>query len=328
MQAEVYPWQQELWQALTRRQQQAHAYLLHGPAGSGKRELAERFAQYLLCRQPQDSQRCGQCSSCKLYLSDSHPDMLRVEPEEEGKGILIGRIRELVAQIQHTPQQGGRLVVLLQPAEAMTVESSNALLKSLEEPTASTIFILITDQLSFLLPTIKSRCVMQACPLPPAAQALDWLQGRLEPQQSAQAGQLLNLAAGSPLAALEFARSGVLEHRKQVVEGVKQLLKRQISPVELAARWNKLPLLLLLEWFAQWNQALLRYRLTEDEQQLGLEDMRVVLGYMAQFVAADEIVELQQWLLERRNKLLRRAPLQTQLVLETLLARWLSLFKK
>lgn len=326
--SKIYPWQQDIWQALTKRQQQAHAYLLHGPAGSGKQQMAEHFAQFLLCRQPAVDQPCGQCSSCKLYLADSHPDMLRVEPEEEGKGILIARIRELVAQIQQTPQQGGRLVVLLQPAEAMTIESSNALLKSLEEPTSSTVFILITHQLSFLLPTIKSRCVLQACPLPDAEQAHGWLHAQLGQEQAGHARQLLALAAGSPLRALEFAQNSVLESRAEVVEGVKQLIKRQVSAVELAARWNKLSLLLLLEWFSQWNQAMLRFQLTQDQQHLGQEDMRVVLGHMAKFANAQDIFALQQWLLERRQKLLLRAPLQEQLILETLLAQWLQLFKK
>lgn len=324
----VFPWQQEIWQALTRRRNQAHAYLLHGPAGSGKQQLAENFARFLLCRQPVADSACGKCSSCKLYQADSHPDLLRVEPEEEGKGILIGRIRELVGQIQQTPQQGGRLVVILQPAEAMTIESSNALLKSLEEPTASTIFILVSHQPGFLLPTIKSRCVLQACPLPAPAQALDWLGGQLSALDTDECRLLLTLAAGSPLKAVAFANDEVIKIRAEVVEGVKQLLKLQASAVELAARWNKFPLLLLLEWFAQWNQALLRYQLSEQQEHLGLPDMQPVLGHMAKFARAQDIVQLQQWLLERRNKLLRRAPLQSQLILETLLAQWLALVKR
>lgn len=319
------PWQEEIWTALTRRTQQAHAYLLHGPKGSGKRQLAELFAQFLLCQQPQADAACGQCRACKLYASDTHPDMLRVEPAEPGKGILIAHVRELVAGIQQTAQQGGRQVVIVDPAEVMTIESANALLKSLEEPSAGTVFLLISDQLSFLLPTIKSRCVLQACPLPKLEQAQAWLAEHLSDLDEAQRVKLLQLAAGSPMQALEFAKDDVLHMREQVVEGVKHVLKRQIPPAQLAAQWSKLPVVLLLDWFAQWCHNILRYQLTQNTADLGLEDMQAVLGYMAKFIDAEQLTQLHHWILERRNKVLRRAPLRSDLLLESMLVRWLAL---
>ncbi len=322
---DILPWQQDIWQGLIGRTQHAHAYLLHGPAGSGKRQMAELFARFLLCKQPQASQACGQCRSCKLYAADSHPDMLRVEPEEPGKGILIAYVRELVASIQQTAQQGGRQVVILEPAEVMTLESANALLKSLEEPSAGTVFLLITHQLSFLLPTIKSRCVLQACPLPDLAQAKTWLAQQLPSLDDTQLTKLLQLSGGSPLKAQQFAEDNVLQMRADVVEGVKQLLKRQLAPAQLAGQWTKLPTALLLDWFAQWCQNILRYQLTQNTVDLGLQDMQPVLGHMAKFVQAEQLTETHSWILERRNKLLRRAPLRADLLLESLLVRWMGL---
>ncbi|MDM7857941.1 DNA polymerase III subunit delta' [Thiopseudomonas acetoxidans] len=322
---DILPWQQDIWQGLIGRTQHAHAYLLHGPAGSGKRQMAELFARFLLCKQPQAAQACGQCRSCKLYAADSHPDMLRVEPEEPGKGILIAYVRELVASIQQTAQQGGRQVVILEPAEVMTLESANALLKSLEEPSAGTVFLLITHQLSFLLPTIKSRCVLQACPLPDLAQAKTWLAQQLPSLDDTQLTKLLQLSGGSPLKAQQFAEDNVLQMRADVVEGVKQLLKRQLAPAQLAGQWTKLPTVLLLDWFAQWCQNILRYQLTQNTVDLGLQDMQPVLGHMAKFVQAEQLTETHSWILERRNKLLRRAPLRADLLLESLLVRWMGL---
>lgn len=328
MQIEHLPWQQPLWEALSVRAEQAHAYLLHGPAGSGKREFAESFAQWLLCNNPDSEAACGHCSSCKLYQAGSHPDLFYLQPEEPGKAILIGHVRELVAAIQQTAQQGGRKVIVLEPAEVMTIESANALLKSLEEPGPGTVFLLLSDRPSFLLPTIKSRCVLQACPLPSFDMATRWLEGQLPELDAAQRNLALQLAGGSPLVALDYVQGQVLQQRVEVVEGVKQLLKRQVSPSELATRWAKLPPVLLLEWFAEWSQAILRYQLTQDDGDLGLVDMQPVLKYVSGFVRADVLVQLHEWTLERRVKLLRRAPLRQDLLLESLLGQWQAMVRR
>lgn len=323
----LLPWQHSLWHSFVRRPQQAHAYLLHGPAGAGKRSLAQKLANYFLCQQPQAEAACGKCASCLLLAAETHPDLYIVEPEEPGKGILIGHIRSLVDSIQQTAQQGGRQIVILEPAEVMTLESANALLKSLEEPSANTVFLLITHQLSLLLPTIKSRCVLQSCPLPPPAMAQDWLQQQLPELAQPELVALLDLARGSPLKARDFAADNVLQMRADVVADVKLLLKRQLSAAEAAERWNKFPSMLVLEWFADWCQILLRYSLSPQEENLGQEDMHKVLEYMTRYTQPQAVSALQQWILQQRHKLLRRAPLRADLLLESMLAQWLALVR-
>lgn len=113
--AEAYPWQQALWQQLAGRSQHAHAYLLHGPQGIGKRALAERLMARLLCQQPQGLEACGACKSCLLLKAGSHPDNFVLEPEEADKPIKVDQVRELVAFVVQTAQLGGRKVVLIEP---------------------------------------------------------------------------------------------------------------------------------------------------------------------------------------------------------------------
>jgi len=323
--AEAYPWQDGLWQQLAGRAQHAHAYLLHGPVGIGKRALAERLMASLLCQRPQASNACGECKSCLLLKAGSHPDNYVLEPEEADKAIKVDQVRDLVSFVVQTSQLGGRKVVLIEPVESMNINAANALLKSLEEPSGDTVLLLVSHQPSRLLPTIKSRCVQQACPLPSEAVSLQWLARALPDSSDEERVELLTLAAGSPLAAVSLQAQGVREQRALVVDGVKKLLKQQQSPTQLAEGWNAVPLLLLFDWFCDWSNLILRYQLTEDESGLGLADMRKVIQYLAQKSSRDKILNIQDWILAQRQKVLSKANLNRVLLLEALLVQWASL---
>lgn len=323
--AEAYPWQDSLWQHLAGRPRHAHAYLLHGPAGIGKRALAERLMARLLCQQPAGNDACGQCKSCFLLAAGTHPDNYVLEPEEVDKAIRVDQVRDLVDFVVQTAQLGGRKVVLLEPAESMNLNAANALLKSLEEPSGDTVLLLISHQPSRLLPTIKSRCVQQACPLPGEAESLAWLARALPDSDAAIRSDLLALAGGSPLTALRLHGQGVLEQRAQVVEGVKKLIKQQVGVSQLAEGWNAVPLVLLFDWFCDWAQLMLRYQLTQDEAGLGLADMRKVVQYLADKSSQAKVLAMQEWLLQQRQKVLGKANLNRVLLLEALLVQWASL---
>ena len=323
--AEAYPWQDSLWQQLAGRAQHAHAYLLHGPAGIGKRALAERLMASLLCQRPTALGACGECKSCLLLKAGSHPDNYILEPEEADKAIKVDQVRDLVSFVVQTAQLGGRKVVLIEPVESMNINAANALLKSLEEPSGDTVLLLVSHQPSRLLPTIKSRCVQQACPLPGEAMSLDWLAKALPECSQEERVELLTLAAGSPLAAVNLQAQGVREQRAQVVDGVKKLLKQQQSPTQLAEGWNAIPLLLLFDWFCDWSSLILRYQLTQDEEGLGLMDMRKVIQYLAQKTTQDKVLNIQDWILAQRQKVLSKANLNRVLLLEALLVQWATL---
>ncbi|WP_070333693.1 DNA polymerase III subunit delta' [Pseudomonas aeruginosa] len=323
--ADIYPWQQALWSQLGGRAQHAHAYLLYGPAGIGKRALAEHWAAQLLCQRPAAAGACGECKACQLLAAGTHPDYFVLEPEEAEKPIRVDQVRDLVGFVVQTAQLGGRKVVLLEPAEAMNVNAANALLKSLEEPSGDTVLLLISHQPSRLLPTIKSRCVQQACPLPGAAAGLEWLARALPDEPAEALEELLALSGGSPLTAQRLHGQGVREQRAQVVEGVKKLLKQQIAASQLAESWNSVPLPLLFDWFCDWTLGILRYQLTRDEEGLGLADMRKVIQYLGDKSGQAKVLAMQDWLLQQRQKVLNKANLNRVLLLEALLVQWASL---
>ncbi|PBD25356.1 DNA polymerase III subunit delta', partial [Pseudomonas aeruginosa] len=255
----------------------------------------------------------------------THPDYFVLEPEEAEKPIRVDQVRDLVGFVVQTAQLGGRKVVLLEPAEAMNVNAANALLKSLEEPSGDTVLLLISHQPSRLLPTIKSRCVQQACPLPGAAASLEWLARALPDEPAEALEELLALSGGSPLTAQRLHGQGVREQRAQVVEGVKKLLKQQIAASPLAESWNSVPLPLLFDWFCDWTLGILRYQLTRDEEGLGLADMRKVIQYLGDKSGQAKVLAMQDWLLQQRQKVLNKANLNRVLLLEALLVQWASL---
>ncbi len=140
-----------------------HAYLFHGEDGIGKRLTALRFAQALSCETtygPQGPDACGTCRACRQIDAQSFPDLLTIEPDRERAvpQIKIEQIRELEHHIVYRPLVGSRKIFLIDDADRMTLAAANALLKTLEEPPAHSLFILISSRPSALPPTVRSRC--------------------------------------------------------------------------------------------------------------------------------------------------------------------------
>lgn len=132
----------------------AHAFLLTGPHGVGKKSCADLIARAILCRAEEPP--CGECPDCKKYLAGSHPDVHVVACE--GRSIYVDEIRTLREKLALRPFGGGRHIAIIQQADKLTVQAQNALLKTLEEPAGDTVFFLITDQPGAMLQTMVSRC--------------------------------------------------------------------------------------------------------------------------------------------------------------------------
>ena len=160
-------------QAAMKHDRIAHAYLFHGEERIGKRFTAMRFGQALNCEEGQDPARpdaCGLCRSCLQIEAHTHPDFVLIEPDQElaNPQIKIEQIRGLEQQIIYRPLIGRFKIVLIDEADRMTIGAANALLKTLEEPPAHSIFVLTTSRPYALPATIQSRC--QSVRFVPAAQ--------------------------------------------------------------------------------------------------------------------------------------------------------------
>ena len=137
-----------------RRGELHHAIILHGPSPSLLRETALRLAKTLNCV---NGSTGDDCQSCQRIERRTHPDVHFIEAAADKKLISIEQIREIVAEATLRPYEGRNKVFLIDPADGLSVSGSNSLLKTLEEPTRDTSFLLLTRSPDLLLPTIKSR---------------------------------------------------------------------------------------------------------------------------------------------------------------------------
>ncbi|AIC47150.1 DNA polymerase III subunit delta' [Rhodoluna lacicola] len=128
-----------------------HAWLITGPPGSGRSNMAHAFAAALLC----EKDGCGECKSCLMAAASSHPDISTLATERVQ--ISIDEVRELVASSQFGGSLGRYRIMIIEDADRMQERSSNVLLKALEEPPAGTIWLLCAPSEADMLPTIRSR---------------------------------------------------------------------------------------------------------------------------------------------------------------------------
>ena len=251
----IAPWNNDIWQSLTqRRARHTHAWLLSGPEGLGKLELAMDYARDLV----------GQPA---IFEAASHPDLHVLTPESladaEGtlpqrygmrysmtkKGvkprsvIAVDQVRALVAALV-TYAYGTNKVILITPAHRMNVNAANALLKILEEPPSATIFILVSSEPDALSATVRSRCSRIQFKAPPTRVALNWLA-----EHAAEGGDpslALSIAGGAPLLAARMLQSGFLQDRGQVISDIQGVLTGALDVAAVAAKWKDLGLDLTL----------------------------------------------------------------------------------
>ena len=205
-----------------------HAMLFTGVDGIGKRTTAMALGMALNCSNPVGVSACGECPSCQKVISGAHPDMITVRPE--GAFIKIDQVRALSRQLRFAPLEGNWRVVIINDAQAMNLEASNAILKVLEEPPKGTFIILTASQTTDLLPTIVSRCQQVAfrpIPYEKVAEVLVELQG-LDRQT---ATTLAVSTKGSLGKALSVDGEKWTVWRARFVEQISSFSIRSIQPV-------------------------------------------------------------------------------------------------
>lgn len=135
----------------------SHAYIISGPAGSGRHTLARLLAAAMLCASPGEKP-CGRCAPCLKVKKGLHPDVSVITGPEEGKPIAVDQVRALRSDACIRPNEGERKVYLLEGADQMNASAQNAMLKLLEEGPRFAAFLLLARNPGALLETVRSRC--------------------------------------------------------------------------------------------------------------------------------------------------------------------------
>jgi DNA polymerase III subunit delta' len=211
-----------------------HAYLFSGINATGKRTLAYEFAKALNCEQSDNlHDACGKCSSCLKAQHASHADMIFIEAD--GQFIRINAIREIQEQMKFKPMEGRWRAVIIDEADKMRDEAANALLKTLEEPSASNILILISSRPYSMPSTIISRCRhMRFNPLPAAAVTRFLVEQKGMDQQ--KSSLLAGLCGGSIGRALDLDQEDIAAYRTEIMQLLMNTRKEDpISLLNLAS---------------------------------------------------------------------------------------------
>jgi DNA polymerase-3 subunit delta' len=267
----VFPWLEVTFKQLSARiaaDKLHHALLIQGPSGLGKSNFALQFAQLLLCKARQGHKVCGHCQSCLLNAANTHPDLHVVESDKQ---IGVDQIREAIKKLVSSAHMSGAKVLIIYNAHTMTESSANALLKTLEEPTANTFLLLTTDKPERLLPTIKSRCEKLALPLPTLDSTLAWVKTQHDADIDINFARLFS---SRPLALL----AELQEEQKFTYEifsaGLDALLQKQTSAMQLAMDWHD-SADKVLKWTQYWARQQCTEHVSETVWQLNVQASKV-----------------------------------------------------
>jgi DNA polymerase-3 subunit delta' len=281
----IHPWNQQTWQNITNEPERSnHALLFTGNQGLGKQSLAFALAHFVLCDTHSQSE--------SLFNAGSHPDLHVIMAENQvvelaeddlmarfakrylehhtGKPkrtISIEQIRTLSQALTTHPHISSHRVILIVGAEQMNRNAANALLKSLEEPPANTLFIIVSDEISRLAKTVRSRCSLIPFRAPDAASAQAWL----EQQGDLPAHEVINhlsMANNHPLLAFKLYKEGYIDSLKSVFTDVNGLWNQRREPVQVAKNWQEIGALISIDILQKLSADLLKNSLSDNPQSL------------------------------------------------------------
>lgn len=313
------PWLRSLWQNIAHDHQQgtlAHAHCLTWQPDLGTQALVEEWVRLLLCTAG-GKRACGQCKSCLLHRAGNHPDYYQLR-SDEGRVIGVEPVRELLAKLQHTPNQAGAKVVWLHDAEKLSVTAANALLKTLEEPTQDTYFIVTPERTERLLPTLRSRMQLQRLQAPTLAEVEQWLSQRLQRVLSAEEQQHCQRYFQRPLALLQWLEDGQFP-RDYLLEFSQCMTTDQALPQPSKNDW--------LDWLTaseQWLQEMIRVQQGIAQEQLRLPEQQQAhqQWLLARGVGVSELSAWAHLCYAIRQQTAEQSGLNGPLLLHGLWMRW------
>jgi DNA polymerase-3 subunit delta' len=346
------------------------AILFHGQPGIGKFDFARWLSKALLCEADLFStghKPCNTCEACRWFDTGNHPDFIALLPQslkgrlvnaelegspkidpvasetqDDGDGkkesafIKIDEVRAALGSINIGSHRGGKRIILIYPLESLREDASNTLLKSLEEPNPDTIFILVSDRLDRVLPTIRSRCQLIALPKPSRDLALDWLQSELkllltDTVRFEELEATIDEYAGAPLSARDQILARHLGDDKDgtalAIHATRALLEElskgpQISYLECAEKVQKAPYSALLMCMQRWLFDLQLSRQLGEVRYYRRHAQRI--GQLASQLQLAKAQRLWSTLtLARRHE---NHPLSTRVQMESMLLQYQQLF--
>ena len=264
----------------------SHAYLFLGGAGAGKRLIANTFAKALQCEG--EKRPCDSCKSCHAFNHGNHPDVIYFQPLKNGKTYTIEDVREqLLETVDLKPFQYEKKIYIIEKADTLNIQSQNALLKTLEEPPAHAVFLLLAERAEAFLPTILSRVVVMKIRPLSAETIADYLMqaGHLAEEShilSAYAqgriGQALELVEDEGFREMRQDILGKLEALPSMSEGDAYLLAKDLEGYK-----NDLRLLDIMEL---WYRDLLTAKSLREEGYLIQRDKKDAIFRAAKEPAA------------------------------------------
>lgn len=329
------PWQQGLWASLWRAHQNdtlAHALLISGPQGLGKLHFAVGLAKSLLCLATHttthnflESMPCNQCKSCRCFEANAHPNYRLLQPESPSHVISIDQIRKCITALQHTVQHDKTStktykIVLINPADTLQTAASHALLKTLEEPPTASLFILISEKPTGLMPTIRSRCQPLRLTPPPRETTPAWLQ-QYTHCDATHIDLALSLAGETPLQALKLIETDALVYYDMIWDTFSDLRVTHKNPSIVAEQWSQMPRELLFDYLLYFISTLIQYKAGVSLQQAHLKQRSTILASLAE---ANSFPFLYRYLdsLQSIRRNITTQSLNLLLSLETLAHQW------
>jgi DNA polymerase-3 subunit delta' len=251
-----------------------HSLLLLSAPGLGAEQLAYWIAGVALCESPMpDARPCGLCASCLLLRVDNHPDLHIVRLEEDAKQIKVDQVRELMENLSLKSYRGGFKVAIIEGAEALNVNGANAFLKTLEEPTADTVLILIARPTHRLPATIASRCLRISLAAPSRTVALEWLAAHSTAKKNWTAA--LALSGDAPLMAIDMEAAGLDALHDDMQRSLGQLTAGSVDVSLLAETWSRSNPVLRILWLENWITQRVRAAVSDPNSRQSAEPVRL-----------------------------------------------------
>ena len=223
-----YPAQWQQLYTAWERKRIAQGLLFVGPLHCDLATFTLQLAKLLICTS-KTQHPCETCNDCRMVGRQEHPDVEWIKPEKTAGAIKIDQIRELQNTAYLTPQRAHCRLIVIEAADKMNTAAANALLKILEEPAAHTVFVLLAQQLSTILPTILSRC-------------------QLLRFAGTDKGYPDNLLSFGEYYAADSQRALIINEAESILDELIAVLELQQHPCVLATKWAKFDMITFL-WF-------------------------------------------------------------------------------